>query len=172
MGYTHSWRRARELDRGKFAAAVADCQKVVKLVAARGVALAGWDGEGTPDIEPAVIAFNGRGGEAYESFAIGCISDARDLPGMRPAGMVFEFCKTAHMPYDVAVVACLVVLKYHLGDAILVTSNGDISAWQDGIEIAALAGVEGAWDFVEADQSDAEEGLRESATLERLEQAV
>ncbi len=160
MGYTHSWRRPRALDFAAFMAASADCAKVAELAAARGIELAGWDGSGEPTFEPAIVAFNGLGEASHETFAVPCVSDAREHEGMEPEGMVFEFCKTNRKPYDAAVTACLLVLKHHLGDAILVTSNGGIGEWQAGIELAAEAGVKGAWDFVPS-------GADLGATLER-----
>lgn len=142
MGYTHYWTRARALDKATFAAAVADCAKVVELATAQGIALAGWDGEGTPDIERAIVAFNGRGAEAHESFAVPCISDGRE----RDDGRVFEFCKTAHKPYDAAVVACLVVFKHHLGDDFWVSSDAmNTDELQDGIDLAEAAGIPAGW---------------------------
>lgn len=155
MGYTHSWRRARELDAKAFAAAMADCLKVVDAAQARGIVLEDLE------VEPDAIFFNG----SCETFVVERVSSRRDHLGMEPAGFVFEFCKTAYGPYDVAVTACLVVLKSHLGDAILVTSNGGIHDWQDGIDLAAEIGVACAWDFLPS-------GSDWGETLEPLERAV
>ena len=55
------------------------------------------------------------------------------------------------MPYDAAVTACLVVMKHHLGDAIRVSSDGEIGDWTAGLEIAAEAGIDGAWEFVQVE---------------------
>lgn len=48
----------------------------------------------------------------------------------------FDFCKTARKPYDIVVTACLAVLKYRLGDSISVSSDGCVSDWNAGIELA------------------------------------
>lgn len=51
------------------------------------------------------------------------------------AGTFFAFCKTAYKPYDLAVTACLVIAKHHLGDLITVHSDGDTPDWADARQI-------------------------------------
>lgn len=46
-------------------------------------------------------------------------------------GRYFAFCKTAFKPYDLAVTAFLVIAKHHLGDRLIVRSDGDEDHWQD-----------------------------------------
>lgn len=46
-------------------------------------------------------------------------------------GWKFEFCKTAFRPYDLAVTACLIVAKHHLGKDLKVRSDGDADGWFD-----------------------------------------
>lgn len=48
----------------------------------------------------------------------------------------FNFCKTAQKPYDIAVVACLIILQHYLKDAIEVSSDGDATDWFPGLKIA------------------------------------
>jgi len=43
----------------------------------------------------------------------------------------FDSCKTAFKPYDLAVQAFLIVAKHHLGDEILISSDGDEQHWID-----------------------------------------
>lgn len=50
-------------------------------------------------------------------------------------GKHFEFCKTAYKPYDLAVNVCLIIAKHHLGDQIIIKSDGEILNWRDGQEI-------------------------------------
>ncbi len=45
----------------------------------------------------------------------------------------FNCCKTAYKPYDLAVNACLIVAKHHLGDGMLVSSDGEAKDWKDGM---------------------------------------
>ena len=44
-----------------------------------------------------------------------------------------SFCKTGEAPYDALVTAVLVLAKAHLGDAIVLKSDGDICDWFDGL---------------------------------------
>ena len=46
-------------------------------------------------------------------------------------GRYFQFCKTAFRPYDVAVTAFLLIAKHHLGSEIEVSTDGDLSGWDD-----------------------------------------
>lgn len=48
----------------------------------------------------------------------------------------FEFCKTARKPYDTVVTACLIIMKHYMGDLIEISSDGDVSEWDDGLELA------------------------------------
>lgn len=50
----------------------------------------------------------------------------------------FQFCKTARKPYDVVVVACLIVLDYYVS-CIEVTSDGISADWLDGLNLARAA---------------------------------
>lgn len=43
----------------------------------------------------------------------------------------FNCCKTAFRPYDLAVTAFLVIAKHHLGDSIIVRSDGEEEHWFD-----------------------------------------
>ena len=132
MGYTHYWTtRENAFMPHLWTAAVDDCAEVIALAIEAGIELAGWDGNGAPVANGVEIGFNGKGDEAYESFVVSRQSEKR-------AGrdFAFSFCKTARKPYDVAVTACLVVLKRHLGDSFRVSSDGDVSDWTAGLELA------------------------------------
>ena len=50
-------------------------------------------------------------------------------------GLYFEFCKTAYKPYDLAVIICLIIAKHHLKKQIIVTSDGALDKWKDGMLI-------------------------------------
>lgn len=120
MGWTHHWKRETELPRKPFAAAVRDCQKVLPQI---GITLAGFEGTGSPVFEDDVIVFNGAGG-ACEPFEIHQTEFDR-----RGRKIVWSFCKTEHLPYDLCVQVVLIVMKHHLGDAIVVTSDGTDNDW-------------------------------------------
>ena len=53
-------------------------------------------------------------------------------------GLFFGCCKTAYRPYDLAVNAFLVIAKHHLGDRCLVSSDGEIQHWLEGIALCRL----------------------------------
>jgi hypothetical protein len=48
-------------------------------------------------------------------------------------GLHFDFCKTAYKPYDIAVTACLIIAKHHLGNDIEVRSDGEEKDWIDAM---------------------------------------
>jgi len=123
MGHTHYWQRPPELPHAHFVAAVADCRK---LLPALGIPLAGADGSGTPIFDDDAIVFNGRGEAGYETFA-----SCRDEPPRPDRPLIFSFCKTSHRPYDLAVQCSLIVLKHHLGNNIIVTSDGAEAEWNN-----------------------------------------
>lgn len=72
------------------------------------------------------LQINGKADLAHESFEL------REHFSENGAG----FCKTAMKPYDVVVVACLAILKYRLGDAISVGSDGSGEDWDRGVALA------------------------------------
>ena len=50
-------------------------------------------------------------------------------------GLYFDCCKTAYKPYDLAVIICLIIAKHHLKEEIIVSSDGALDNWQDGMLI-------------------------------------
>jgi len=53
----------------------------------------------------------------------------------RCVGKYFQFCKTAFRPYDLAVTSFLVIAKHHLGERIIVRSDGTIAHWMDAVKL-------------------------------------
>ena len=47
----------------------------------------------------------------------------------------FQFCKTAYKPYDLAVNVCLVIAKRHLKDDIAISSDGEITDWEEAMHL-------------------------------------
>jgi hypothetical protein len=129
MGYTHYWRRKQEFPKRAFLRAVEDCRKVCQ---ATGVPLAGWDGTGAPAFQAEEICFNGQSATGYETFAV----PRKCVPTRPPdeGGLYFDFCKTANMPYDLAVQCCLLVLQHHFGKQIVISSDGNEADWQRAVE--------------------------------------
>lgn len=129
MGYTHYWYKQPKLDPCKFAEFISD---VEKLVRASGVEVqADSDEESPPEIKPDHVRFNGVKEAGHETFYFD-----RDADRVRQDGRSFDFCKTAHKPYDVLVTAVLVAAKKHFGPDIQVTSDGHDADWEEGFELA------------------------------------
>ena len=144
MGYTHYFTfkvpkgiKAAKLE-ADYQAAILECAKVAKafnqecsdkgLTDAR---LAGYTAH-TKIGQYGGIELNGKGELAHESFTLR-EHFKQNLDGF---GNGFAFCKTARKPYDTVVVACLSILKYRLGDAIEVSSDGEAGDWVNGVLLA------------------------------------
>ena len=127
MGYTHYWERPVRLLPRSFARAVADCQHLLPQL---GVSLAGACGTGQPEFSPTAIIFNGSQGQSHETFRIDQTSSGR-----RHGPMVREFCKTARLPYDLAVQVALIVFQHRQGDCFHVASDGGTSDWDHARQI-------------------------------------
>jgi hypothetical protein len=135
MGYTHYWtfksikRGATKHTNANYAKAIAACQRIVRtynLGRVDETRLAGV----TAHTEPgsyAGVTFNGTGDLSHEPFIL------RDYFNHNSAS---NFCKTARKPYNVVVVACLVVLKHFLKDQVTVSSDGNAQDWHDGLLLA------------------------------------
>lgn len=122
MGYTHYWNHTKPITPELIDAA----KKILAKVQERGILLAfEYDHPTDPPVANSEgIRFNGIGDEGHETFHF------------RP-GVAFAFCKTACKPYDVVVVAMLATID-HLGLA-EVSSDGNVSDWQDGVRLAREA---------------------------------
>ena len=120
MGYTHYWRHEK-IEQETFDKIVNDFEKVIPAI---GVKLGNGYGEGEPIMDQEIIVFNGDSSVDmdHESFVLECGSPSS-----------FNFCKTACKPYDIAVTACLVIAKNHLGDDIRVSSDGELKDWKSAI---------------------------------------
>ena len=122
MGWTHYWNRESELPLDKFSDVTFDCRKVLESL---DIPLAGIEGSGSPKITDDEILFNGIANAGCEPF------DFKRIQLAKPGGdAVFDYCKTEHMPYDLAVQCCLVILKFHLGKLITVSSDGKEEDWE------------------------------------------
>lgn len=128
MGYTHYWRIYKIATPDQSLAIITAAKKVFSMCEHEGVVLVNDDFGGPPKAETDVIRFNGVGKNEHETFLINLIKETK-----------FDFCKTAHKPYDVAVTAILSICKDVLGNAINVSSDGDANDWQKGMAMACVA---------------------------------
>lgn len=119
MGYSHYWNftgkvAPKDLRDGeeRFAEAARIINVCADKVKGTGVEIAGGDGNGNPVINERKICFNGKGKESHETFCI-----ALDRDG-------WDFCKTAHKPYDILVCLSLLAFKSVFGGDFDYTSDG------------------------------------------------
>ncbi|MCG7852386.1 MAG: hypothetical protein MIO92_07675, partial [Methanosarcinaceae archaeon] len=117
MGWTHYWHRDIEIPDEKFKAALKDCRIILSGL---DIELGDAEGKNSPVLTDDEIIFN--------SVTIGCEPFIfRRIQHPRPGrDRVFGYCKTEHMPYDLAVQCCLIILKHHFDDSIQVSSDGKI----------------------------------------------
>jgi hypothetical protein len=125
MGYTHYFYTKTELDAKQFKLFAKDAKKllanpIVPLVYEYDQA------DKPPEVTDETVRFNGVGNDGHETFML-----SRVTPKGR-GDMAFNFCKTAMKPYDVYVTACLLLAKHHFGKDIKISSDGDVSDWQEG----------------------------------------
>lgn len=131
MGYTHYFPAQRDFTPDEFAR-LGDAARKIIAQASQGVTpvqLAAEYDDPTepPQIDGELIRFNGAGEEGYETFY---------LPRCREGAI---FCKTAHRPYDVVVVAVLIAADTIAPGALTITSDGEPDEWQAGLTLASRA---------------------------------
>jgi hypothetical protein len=115
MGYTHYWTPPKKMSARKFKAASDDCRKLCEhLHRSNGPALReDSDETSEPLFDRDIVKLNGVGEDGHETFVV--VREAPDL----------TFCKTARKPYDLAVCACLIIFRHHIGEKFEVSSDGD-----------------------------------------------
>ena len=146
MGYTHYWylnkqseevKEVNGINGSQFGRATID---IGKIIDASRVLLAGWDGNGEPEVNVDKVSFNGIGDDGHETFVFqrfGTQKDRQSPLSPEDAYKDFAFCKTAQKPYDIIVVACLAVADQVIGDGIEVSTDGDVDDWDKGVAFAS-----------------------------------
>ena len=142
MGYTHYWRRPKELPVEKWAAFITDVQAVLENLpehseSAGGyhsedpLIIAGGHAEGDPEINEERIWTNGGGpGDlGHETCGIPRVYEPMEYETPDELGRYSDFCKTARKPYDLFVCSILALFKHHFGDDVRVGSDGDLEDW-------------------------------------------
>lgn len=71
----------------------------------------------------------GFGSGSYETFSLERILPERGKNDENE--LIFDCCKTAFRPYDLVVTACLIIAKKHLGNKIIIKSDGEDKDWID-----------------------------------------
>lgn len=132
MGYTHYWYLNNKGNQEKYNEALKLIKQIIKDNKS---ILAGFDGGGKPEITATRIAFNGKKEEAHETFSLPIKLNTLKNRSEPDKDIVFQFCKTAHQPYDIVVTQCLVVLKHFMGNDIEVNSDGMKEGFEEALQI-------------------------------------
>jgi len=131
MGYTHYWRQLRDFTDTEWQ----ELTRLTKLitVGARATALLDPD---EFNIDNEEIRFNGVRDDAHETFLITKKkrpkADYEEQEAYDRQG-AFEFCKTAHKPYDKYVVAVLCAVYRVQQDIMNISSDGNTADWTEGL---------------------------------------
>jgi hypothetical protein len=136
MGYTHyfTWQTAGELPPDKWDSITSDFQALLGRLP-ESVQLVSWNGkEGTsPEVSAERISFNGVGERGHESMVL----------GRRCPERMFQFCKTARKPYDLAVVALLILIYQHAPEFFRLESDGGAEEWKPALNwVNSVLGVQ------------------------------
>ena len=126
MGWTHYWYREIEMPDDKFKTAVNDFKKILSALDIR---LGNAEGKKEPVLTDEEIIFNdtNRGCEPFVFRRVQSPRLGKDK--------VFQYCKTEHMPYDLAVQCCLIVLTHNFDNSIKVSSDGKKENWKKACEL-------------------------------------
>ena len=128
MGYTHYWYIADEIGQDSWDKFLVDFRTILPNF------------ESTLDIQgdqklqhdKDMIYLNGIGELSHETF---CLLRITQLTARTQRdddnGLIFNFCKTARKPYDIAVCSALIIAKKHFGESIMISSDGDNEEWQE-----------------------------------------
>jgi len=135
MGYTHYWefkkpkKGTADKIEATYQSAIKECARIVKAYYAVNGGLSGFTAH-TPIGKYGGLQVNGKGDDAHEEFSL------REHYRQNFDEESFGFCKTARKPYDIVVVACLIVLKHRLKDLIDISSDGYSDNWKEGLRLA------------------------------------
>jgi hypothetical protein len=133
MGYTNYFTQTVTSDRDsemyrKFAV---DAKAILETAEQRGIELANGMGEiqGQWEVSDTRVIFNGLGDDSHETFLF-----------TREDNLGFNFCKTAHKPYDAVVTACLIALGRAYGENVSIASDGNWdNEWVAGQHLYQMA---------------------------------
>lgn len=136
MGYTHYHIR-KEANKGSaymFGKLALDAKAIIAQAEKQGIVICGAMGEGKPEFTEAFFRLNGDASQEldYETFAWEALPQRQEW---EPKGEIFDFCKTAHRPYDAVVTAVLIRAKAIYGTCVTIRSDGDWQDWQAGREL-------------------------------------
>lgn len=129
MGYTHYIYKNPKLDSDYFKWYAENVKKLLENPVVPIV----WEHDEPnkpPEITNKLVRFNGVGDDGHETFFFERDQAIESWASNKEEA--FMFCKTACKPYDVYVVACLLLAKLIFGNAVKISSDGTINDWQEG----------------------------------------
>ena len=166
MGYTHYWRTRPKYSPQTWKKFTGDFSRLLKE--ANLLYLLDKSGDQALKITNDLVFFNGKGENSHETFWLDRVvpkerleraarfnepftrSDYTDEQNREYAEKqrkenekhpIFNFCKTNHKPYDICVMTCLILAKFHFGDDIQVTSDGEEDFdWKEAKELCTTLG--------------------------------
>ncbi len=122
IGYTHYWEIKKTPFFKSFSSALPDIEKVIEQH--KDIIQYESGNPMPPLVTKNLIRFNGIGQDAYETFLFEFPVNPKTGNCASQSGYYFDFCKTAHRPYDIVVCKILLILKAYLGDDLTVNSDG------------------------------------------------
>ena len=96
MLYSHRYRITTQIEHEKFAAIVSDFKKIVRPLRHLGVAIAGSNGKGSPEIGPERIRFNGQAACRHPKAELGIVQPSNNAAGVLIYEDVNDLLKVAH----------------------------------------------------------------------------
>lgn len=127
MGYSHYWYKRPEIKPDVWAKIWADSKKITDYLDYQHNIKVKYEHPITSVKAPSILAFNGTGEGAYETFFIDRVNQGDGIEH----GFYWNCVKTAFRPYDLAVCCVLLIFKHYLKDDFLLRSDGET---KDGIE--------------------------------------
>lgn len=142
MGYTHYWnfippKRGETAKVEKaYQKAIKECAKIARTYYLANGGISGYSAHTEPGSYGG-LKVNGKGDDMHEDFIMREYFKENFEDHTNPlVNTGFHFCKTAQKPYDIVVVACLIVIANRLPNNISVDSDGNTDDWQDGLKLA------------------------------------
>lgn len=119
MGYTHYFIQKKSIAPDMWKKICRDTEKIIHYQIKLNIYLQSNDSSDVMvNEEKGFINFNGVLHNKHETFSI-----KKDLD------KDFNFCKTARLPYDLAVTAVLMIIDYHAPECFQISSSGKIYSW-------------------------------------------
>lgn len=133
MGYTHYVQRIKEFDTETWNDFMNDFKKVLPNFLEKNLLSVDPIDSQCLEYNSKKIRFNGIAQKGHETFVFNRVEDdCSDTNSPEDDKLpYFTFCKTNQKDYDLAVTCTLIIAKYHFGDQIRISSDGDIDLWSN-----------------------------------------